>query len=296
MGEVWLATDRATGAQVAVKVLLPTALKRPELVERFAREGRMLKRIVSANVCSIIAEGREPDGTPFLVVEHLEGEELGRTLKRARHLSPADASPIITQIFQGLMAAHAVDVVHRDLKPANVMLVPAWGGGVVAKLLDFGVSKLLSGLEDTLTTDGATLGSTSYMAPEQMGHSAHVDHRVDVYAAATIAFRALTGRLPFSGDPVTVLTMKQTMDAPTLSEATSSRWPDSLERFFVQALARDPLRRIGSAQRALEAWTEGCVEAGATSYSPDVVVEFDDPDTEVDTVSIVAPTKRSPGD
>jgi serine/threonine protein kinase len=187
-------------------------------------------------------------------------------------------------VLQGLAAAHAAGVIHRDLKPGNIFLEqlsaapasryapPSGGfgtGGLVprpddpderfecAKILDFGISKLTHRVkeEPTLTAFDATLGSFAYMAPEQVRGAARADERADIYAVGAVAFRALSGRLPFEGMTAAMLvSLKLQNSAPTLHEATGDQWPSGLERFLERALDRVTERRFGTALEALAAW------------------------------------------
>jgi serine/threonine protein kinase len=130
------------------------------------------------------------------------------------------------------------------------------------KLIDFGIGKLLPAKLTTLTTAAAPLGSPQYMAPEQLTDAHAADERCDVYAAATIAFRALTGRLPFANDnPAMLLALKRAYDPETLAEATKRAWPAALQRFFDVTLARDPAARPRTAKEAGLEWGRACAEA-----------------------------------
>jgi serine/threonine-protein kinase len=284
VGEVWDALDRSTGARVALKWLRPEAAREPDVIDRFVREGKLARRVDSAHVCRLVAEGAV-SGAPYLVFERLEGEPLSERLARARALSAAEVAAIVEQLLEGLAAAHAVDVVHRDLKPSNVFLVRAPRGPLV-KILDFGVAKLLSD-RNVSTTEGVVLGSVPYMAPEQIGASARADARADVYAAGVLAFRMLSGRVPFEGSAVSVLARKGVSVAPTLASATGREWPSEMEAFVARSLAIHPDGRYPSARLALDAWREAC---RAPSPPPEIPVHIDD---EADTITVAAPRKRT---
>src|SRR5258708_1253196 len=192
VGEVWAAVDQQTSRPVAVKLLRALHRSDDKLLERFAREGRVLERIDSPFVCKVLDVGSgDAETIPFLLLERLVGRPLDDALKRGKTLPIAEVRAIVDDVLSGMIAAHGVGVLHRDIKPSNVVLVDA-PVRRIAKLVDFGVSKLLPG-DPGLTTTGATLGSPHYMAPEQVGGAADVDERCDLYAAATLAFRALAG-------------------------------------------------------------------------------------------------------
>ena len=285
MGEVWAAADDTR--EVAVKVLLARAALKPDLVRRFEREARIASAIKSPFVCELIEVARADDGAHLLVFEHLSGESLADRLKREQYLPFSEVGPIIDDVLQGLVAAHEAGVIHRDLKPGNIFLVrarasdppepyapPSGGFGFGAdgrgpspyparrehaKILDFGISKLTRSeggeREPTLTDFNATLGSFAYMAPEQVRGAARADERADIYSVGAVAFRALSGRLPFEGTTAHYLVaMKLEHQAPSLAEITGEQWPAGVERFLERALERRREERFPTAAEALEVW------------------------------------------
>ncbi len=295
MGEVWAATseglDLRPGAlpkprRVAIKVLLARAAVKPDLVRRFQREAEAAAAIKSPFVCQLVEVGETDEGAHLLVFEHLTGESLADRLKREQYLPLSEVGPILDDVLQGLAAAHAAGVIHRDLKPGNLFLEtleagptsyapPSGGFGYSsppppspgdepraerAKILDFGISKLTrrEKEEPTLTAFDATLGSFAYMAPEQVRGAARADERADIYALGAVAFRALSGRLPFEGATAAMLVaMKLDRAAPSLEDATGGeKWPAGVERFLERALERRRERRYATAQEALAAWRE----------------------------------------
>jgi serine/threonine-protein kinase len=264
VGEVWEALDQETGGAVAVKLLRSLHRSDAKVRARFEREARLLARIESARVCRLLdfAVDAEP---PYLVFELLRGESFDKVLRGGRSLPLAEVARTVDAIFAALIDAHAAGVVHRDLKPANVVVLD---GGEV-KLIDFGISKLLPAKEATLTTAMATLGSPQYMAPEQLGDAHAADERCDIYAAATIAFRALTGRLPFANDnPSMLLALKRSYPAETLAEATKRPWPPALQSFFDITLARDPEARPRTAKEARLGFRHACDEVARAGGMP----------------------------
>jgi serine/threonine-protein kinase len=270
MGEVWAAVSddpARSPAAVAIKVLLPRAALKPDLVRRFEREATIASAIKSPFVCQLVEVGEAEDGSHLLVFEHLSGESLADRLKREQYLPFSEVGPIIEDVLQGLVAAHEAGVIHRDLKPGNIFLVDQGevtrsnDGGTVrnerAKILDFGISKLRRAetREPTLTAFDATLGSFAYMAPEQVRGAARADERADLYAVGAVAFRALSGRLPFEGNTAAALVaMKLERTAPSLAQATGEQWPSGVERFLERSLERDRERRFESAAQALDVW------------------------------------------
>ena len=199
-GTVYEAEDAAMERVVAIKVPTET---HEDTIKRFLREGRAGASIAHPNVCAIYDFGPLEDGTPFLVMERLEGETLADRLSRTPQLRLAEALPIIQQVLAGLGAAHARGIIHRDVKPGNVFLTQQ-GPELVAKLLDFGASTLdrpHARKEDDfemLTKVGMAIGTPIYMTPEQIRGQRDLDARVDVYACGVILYEALTGILPFA--------------------------------------------------------------------------------------------------
>lgn len=255
MGEVWAATSLDDERPVAIKVLLERAARRKDIQRRFEREAEAASRIRSPYVCALLDQGFTPDGALFLVFELLEGESLADRLRRELYLPFDEIGPLMLDVLQGIQDAHCAQVLHRDLKPGNIFIKPSGKTHERAVILDFGVSKVLQSVraqeEPSLTAYDGTVGSFAYMAPEQVRGAARVDERADVYGVASVAFRSLTGRLPFEGMSAKMVAgLKLQRTAPTLQEATGLRWPAKLEEFFAVGLARDPDARFASAEQA----------------------------------------------
>jgi serine/threonine-protein kinase len=265
VGEVWSATDRTTGGEVAIKLLRELHVDNPEVRERFLREGRLLARIDSPHVCRVLGSGADEDGTPYLVVERIAGTPLDVVLRGGKKLPFPVAARVVGEILAGLAAVHRAQVVHRDLKPSNTLVLD--GAGAV-KLIDFGIGKVLAPGEPVFTATQTTLGSPIYMAPEQINGSRQVDARCDLYAVGTIAFRVLSGDLPFAAEnPTRMLIMKQNYPAASLRERTGTPWPEPIEAFLREMLAQRPEARPPGADHALAAWRGAC--AAAVGALPD---------------------------
>lgn len=309
MGEVYAAETKG-GEKVALKVLHDRAAQDPDLVARFNREASIAKQIKSPFVAGILGAGKERNGRLWIAFERLVGEGLDERLRREQYLSFGEVAPIIEDALQGLHAAHSAAVVHRDIKPANLFIekrkltpeeVAAGEHEERTRILDFGVSKMKSNSarrsEPSLTAFDATLGSFAYMAPEQVRGSARVDERADLYALGAVAFRALTGRLPFEGsNALTLIALKLDRDPPTLAETTGDTWPATIERFLAKIMAREREKRFATAKDALEAWRKVCRTIGNSRrrhvmQAPVTPVRDRDEPTEVTAVSFtdVAP-------
>ncbi len=266
MGEVYAGEGRR-GEKVAIKVLHDRAAKDPDLVARFNREAEIARSIHSEYVAAVLGSGKERDGRLWIAFERLVGEGLDERLRREQYLAFSEVVPIVDDALQGLIAAHDAHVIHRDIKPANLFVekrklthdeLAAGAREERTRILDFGVSKLRQAAdrnEPSLTAFDATLGSFAYMAPEQVRGSARVDERADLYALGAVAFRGLTGRLPFEGtNALTLVALKLDRDPPSLTSTTGEEWPQAIERFLGKLMARDRENRYRTAAETLDAW------------------------------------------
>jgi serine/threonine protein kinase len=248
---------------VALKFLRPVFASHPDLVTRFKREARIAARIVSPYVARVLGAGKDRDGTLWIAFERLHGEALDATIAREGRLALGEVAWIVEHALLGLAAAHAIGVVHRDIKPGNVFLE---AGIRRARLLDFGVSKLREPSVETaspgLTEDDTTVGTLSFMAPEQTSGAADVDARADLYSLGVVAFVALAGAFPFRGKTTAAMVHHRRYLAPlSLREVTGAVWPAALERFFAHALAREPSERVATAADAVAAWNAASAAA-----------------------------------
>jgi serine/threonine-protein kinase len=201
-GLIVRATDRVKNERVALKFLRPS-LVTDELRLRFARESRAIAALVNPHVVRVLETGADGD-MPFMVLEHLEGQDLRKLLKKERRLSVADTITCSLHVCEALALAHARGIVHRDLKPANLFVTKADGGPFV-KVLDFGISKILDREvlapddDEEVTRAQTSLGSPRYMAPEQIESSKHVDARADLWSVGTVTYEMLIGEPAFPG-------------------------------------------------------------------------------------------------
>ena len=269
MGEVY-AADGKDGEKIALKVLHERAAQDPDMVARFHREASIASKIKSPYLAAILGAGKDRNGRLWIAFERLTGEGLDERLRREQYLSFADVAPIVDDALQGLTAAHKAGVIHRDIKPANLFIERRknhrTGHEERTRILDFGISKIRRAnrkSEPSLTAFDATLGSFAYMAPEQVRGSARVDERADLYALGAVAFRCLTGRLPFEGaNALTLIALKLDREPPSLAATTGDEWPQAIERFLQRMMVRDRDRRFASASEALEEWRKVCKTMG----------------------------------
>ncbi len=217
MGIVVAATHEALDQKVAIKFLLPTMVENGDLVRRFLREGRAAGKLKSEHVAKVIDVGRLDNGSPFMVLEYLEGRDLSEVLKDEGPLPVALAIRFILQAIEAVAEAHANKLIHRDIKPQNLFLTHRVNGDPLVKVLDFGISKALeeASAEFALTRSQSLLGSPLYMSPEQMRSSRAVDERSDVWSLGVLLHELLTARHPFESDTIPGLVFQVTMEDPT---------------------------------------------------------------------------------
>jgi serine/threonine-protein kinase len=258
MGEVFAAENVRTGRPVAIKLLRQDTKGKSTAVARFRQEARAAGSINSDHVTQVLDVEEDPEHGVVLVFELLEGESLIDRLKRTGPVPFDELWPIIEQVWMGLADAHRVGIIHRDLKPSNVFLERRPDGTTRVKILDFGISKVPKEVGgETLTEMGQSLGTFSFMPPEQIGKAKTVDHRADIYACATLIYQSLTGQLPYAARNILIMVeMKTKTDARKLADAMHGPFNPGLEAFVQRGLARDPAQRFQTSLDALTAWRE----------------------------------------
>lgn len=251
MGSVYAATDLNTTAKVAVKVLKPEAAGQYETVERFFREARAAVAIDSAHVVKVLDVGEtRRNGLPYMVMEYLEGEDLGAVIQRRRKLPIDEIADYVIQACIGLSKAHSLGIVHRDIKPSNLWITKGTAGVAMLKILDFGISKTDagSGVDERLTATTSVFGSPSYMSPEQVRSAKNVDLRTDIWGLGTVLYECLTGgRLPFEGDNAGAVFAAIIADPPQPIRLFRPDVPEAFEAIVLGALQKPRDARIGSA-------------------------------------------------
>lgn len=199
MGSVWRAEHVELRSPVAVKLIDPTLAETREGQSRFLREARAAGSLRSAHVVSVFDYGVD-DGTPFLVMELLEGESLATRLERRGKLTLTEIQAIVRQVARGLTKAHGAGIVHRDLKPENIFITNE-GDTELVKVLDFGIAKVGATVAVSVQTQtGMVLGTPFYMSPEQAEGRRELDARSDIWSLGVIVYECLLGRKPFDGD------------------------------------------------------------------------------------------------
>jgi serine/threonine-protein kinase len=250
MGDVYEAIHEQTGEPAAVKLLHANAAVKPELVARFRREVELAAKLRADNLVRVL-EVSSPDAPlAYLAMERLEGQSLAELLRSTPRMPPGQVLALVEAVCAGIGVAHAAGVVHRDLKPRNVFRHWPDGGLPRWKILDFGVSKLVD-RSGTLTR-GHVVGTPSYMAPEQ-ARSGEVDTRADLWAIGVIAYRALTGRPPFTGPDVPAILHAVVYEMPPRPSEVGAPGT-SFDAVLAIAMAKPPHLRFATAAELAEAF------------------------------------------
>jgi len=243
MGEVYAARDRS-GAPLAIKVLHAQLGAQPEMLERFRREAQALEKIGSAHVPRMRGIGQTAGGDHYIVMERLEGEDLGAFLRRRGRLAPEQVSALVGAIATALDAAHAAGLVHRDLKPQNIFVTAE--DTLEIRLLDFGVSRLLDTAGDPhgLTRSAIVIGSPGYLAPEQaVGRPEDIGPHTDVFALGAVAYRALTGENAFPSRSASAAIYEAAHHRPVAPSKLHSGLHADVDLVLELALAKQPSAR-----------------------------------------------------
>ncbi len=239
MGAVVAATHVELLETRAIKFMLPSQFGDAEAVERFLREARASSRLKSEHVAKVFDVGRLETGAPYMVMEYLEGQDLGARIQRRGPLPVPDAALYVLQACEALAEAHAAGIVHRDVKPENLFLTQGPDGGPSIKVLDFGISKMSNAADLGITSTTAIMGSPYYMSPEQTRSSRDVDHRADIWSLGVILYQLVTGRIPFDGENLAALITTVIFGQFTPASTVKPSLPAGLDRVVSRCLERD---------------------------------------------------------
>ncbi|GAB2975534.1 protein kinase domain-containing protein [Frigoribacterium salinisoli] len=257
MGEVWEATDLVIGRTVAIKILKDEYLGDPGFLERFRAEARHAALVNHEGIANVFDYGEE-EGSAYLVMELVPGEAMSTILDRDRVLPTDKVLDIVAQTASALQAAHAAGLVHRDIKPGNLLITP--DGRV--KITDFGIARIAD--QVPLTATGQVMGTVQYLSPEQAsGHPASPS--TDIYSLGIVAYEALAGRRPFTGESQVAIAMAQINETPP---DLPSSVPEPVRRLVLSCIAKKPAERPGSASAlatASRALRRGDVAAATTA-------------------------------
>jgi eukaryotic-like serine/threonine-protein kinase len=247
MGIVVAATHIQLEERVALKFLLPEALINADAVLRFAREARAAVKIKSEHVARVSDVGTLESGSPYMVMEYLEGQDLSHWMRDRGQVAVADAVEFLLQACEALAEAHALGIVHRDLKPANLFVTTRSDGTPCIKVLDFGISKFTtpgSSSDMNMTKTSTVMGSPLYMSPEQLSSTRSVDARADIWAIGVILFELVAGRVPFEAENMPALCRKVVEDPPPSLRELCKEAPAALEPILLRCLAKDRAQRF----------------------------------------------------
>ncbi len=245
MGVVVAATHLQLDQRVALKFLLPEAVKHAEIVARFSREARAAARIRSEHVARVLDVGELQTGAPYMVMEYLEGEDLEKTLARHGALPVVEAVEYLLQGCEAVAEAHALGIVHRDLKPANLFLAQRPGRRPIVKVLDFGISKAPASTNNPrLTQTAAMFGSPPYMSPEQIRSTGSVDVRSDIWSLGAVLYEMTTLRKPFPSESAAELLVAILHQDPVAPRAHRPDIPPLLDAAILRCLQKDAALRF----------------------------------------------------
>jgi serine/threonine-protein kinase len=261
MGVVYKCEHVRMGKAMAIKLLHGDLARETKVLERFRREAQAISRLSSPYTVSVFDYGTS-DGLTYLVMELVEGEDLGRLLRARHHLAPTRAARIVAQACESLAEAHEKGIVHRDVKPENLLVIRGRDGSEQVKMLDFGLARIRDTDDrNDISVQGALLGTPYYMAPEVISGK-EADARADIYAIGAMLYRCLVGVPPFTGSsPIAVLT--KALTEPLISPATRRpdlEIPPELDALVCRCLAREPearMQKIDDVRSELELFLSG---------------------------------------
>ena len=246
MGAVYLAEHPLIGKKVALKVIHHELAGNREVVQRFFQEAKVVNTIGNEHIVEIHDFGVTPENDHFYIMEYLEGQTLAAVVSKEKTLDVMRALHVGAQIASALSAAHVAGVIHRDLKPDNIMLMKRLGDPDFVKVLDFGLAKMFAAGSTVKTAAGVLLGTPQYMSPEACESKRDIDHRTDVYALGILLFQMMTGVLPFDGESMGEVLVKQVTALPPAPRALNPRIPPSVEQILLRCLAKPVEARFQS--------------------------------------------------
>ncbi|MFO0647596.1 MAG: protein kinase [Polyangiales bacterium] len=247
MGAVYRAENTWTRREVALKLLHPELTNSREVVERFMQEAQLASQLRHPNIVDVLDMGQEPsDGSFFIVQELLHGNDLRTVIDASGRLDAETSIDIVLPLMGALALAHRRGVVHRDIKPENIFLAQDESGETVPKLIDFGISKIMTASRDArnLTQTGTLVGTPNYMSPEQARGDVLVDGQTDVWSLGVVLYEILSGRVPFDAPNQNMLMVKIITEHAQRIETVAPDLPASLAELVHRALAHDRAARF----------------------------------------------------
>ncbi len=277
MGMVVLARHLQLGSLVAMKFMLPSALENTMARERFLREAQAAGRLRGENVARVMDFGTLETGSPYIVMEFLDGEDLDALTKTRGRLPVAEAVEYILQTCAALREAHEQGIVHRDLKPQNIFLTKKPDGSPLVKVLDFGISKLTDADSASLsvTNTQMVMGSPLYMSPEQIRSAKHVDARTDIYSVGIVLYQLVSGMHPYRASSAPELFAQVLMGQPAPLHMALPGVNPSFENVVMRAIAREREQRVQSMDelgRLLQPFRDPAAATGTLPSNPHIAV------------------------
>jgi len=243
MGEVYRVFDKKIEEEVTLKLIRPEIAADRKTIEKFRNELKFARKIAHKNVCRMY-DLNEEEGTPYITMEYVPGENLKSIIAMTKQLSVSTAVNIAKQICEGLAEALRLGVVHRDLKPSNIMIDKEGN----ARILDFGIARSLKA--KGITGAGVMIGTPEYMSPEQVEEK-EVDQRSDLYALGVILYEMMTGRIPFEGDSALSIALKHKTEVPPDPREINAQIPEDLSRVILRCMEKDKEKRCQNAEELL---------------------------------------------
>jgi serine/threonine protein kinase len=247
MGMVVAARHVDLDQMVAIKFILPDALRQQGVVERLLREARASAKLRSEHVAKVVDVGRTPDGAPYLVMELLEGRDLAQILDERTVIPSSEAALYIGQACEAIAEAHGAGIIHRDIKPANLFVVTRRDGSPCVKVLDFGIAKEDSLANAAMTSTGSVLGTPMYMSPEQVRSSKTATPATDIWALGITLYELTTGHIPYDVTTVTELIAKILTEPPIAARVRNPSLSAEMDAVIMRCLQVDPALRYRSA-------------------------------------------------
>jgi tetratricopeptide (TPR) repeat protein/tRNA A-37 threonylcarbamoyl transferase component Bud32 len=272
MGIVYLAHDTVLERDIALKVMVATIADDPELNDRFKREAKAVAKMAHPNVVNVFDLGTHSDGSPFIAMELLKGQDLQKAVRGGPPMSLDRKVAIIVQVLAGLAHAHQAGIVHRDIKPANIFI----GDDGTVKIMDFGVARLTTA---SMTGTGNIVGTADYMSPEQV-KGAKVDGRSDVFSVGCMLFELLTGQRPFHSDNLMAIFYKITHEEANLGLLPQGAEYEALIPLLQKSLSKNLDERYPSAYDFavdLRQYLQMYATSRSGQYALEDLVDFDRP-------------------
>jgi serine/threonine-protein kinase len=242
MGVVTKCLHMQLGELVAIKMLRKDVLNDSDAVERFMREAQAAAKLKSEYVARVIDVGRFEDNVPYMIMEFLDGHDLGELIDERGSLPVPWATEMMMQAAEALAEAHSIGIVHRDVKPTNLFVTWRPDGSALVKVLDFGIARAPTGTDLKLTQTQSLLGTPAYMSPEQMRSAHMVDARSDIWSLGTVMYELIEGRRPFEAESFSEMCVKVAVDSPM----PMTNAPPALQEVVMRCLTKSPEQRFAN--------------------------------------------------